>query len=222
VRDRRRKSRKQRAGIEKVPRSNVIEARRSQGRPHAFLFAARRRNMSWPEWSERVVQDYGVTAGVLAVARHHERALEAIQEALCRLKPACDNQDIADYAHFRNSVRRTAINYLHDGWRREQREANLPDEEFLTGEEEDLDEVARDERIALVREAIEQLPQGERELVLWYFEEGLNYEAIAARLGISTTAAWARMRQPLRTVRMWLLERDEALFGWLDASEGDR
>jgi RNA polymerase sigma factor (sigma-70 family) len=175
--------------------------------------------MSWPEWSERVVRDHGVIASALSLAHDPDRALEAVHEAVRRTKPACDSGRITDYEHFRSSIRQTAVRSLIDGYRRSKRYAPLPDEEVLVGEEEDCDERARNERIALVREAIERLPAEERELVRLRFLEGLPLKEVAARTGASISAVWTRLRQPLRQVRKWLLENDRELFDWLQTRE---
>jgi RNA polymerase sigma factor (sigma-70 family) len=172
--------------------------------------------MSWPQWSERVVRDHGVIASVLSLAQEPDRALDAIHEAVRRTKPACDAGRIKDYEHFRSSIRQTAVRSLIDGYRRSRRYAPMPDEELLAGEEEDSDERARNERIALVREAIERLPAEERELVRLRFLEGLPLKEVAERTGASISAVWTRLRQPLRQVRKWLLERDRDLFDWLE------
>jgi RNA polymerase sigma factor (sigma-70 family) len=172
--------------------------------------------MSWPQWSERVVHDQGVLASALSLAHDPDRALEAVHEAVRRTKPACDTGRITDYDHFRSSVRQTAVRALIDGYRRCKKYTPLPDEDVLLGEEEDRDDRAREDRIALVREVIERLRPEERELVRLRFEEGLPLKEIAARLGSSISVVWARLRQPLRQVRQWLLERDRDLFDWLE------
>jgi RNA polymerase sigma factor (sigma-70 family) len=172
--------------------------------------------MSWPQWSERVVRDQGVLASALSLAHDPDRALEAVHEAVRRTKPACDTGRITDYDHFRSSVRQTAVRALIDGYRRNRKYSPLPDEEVLKGEEEDRDDSARAERIALVREVIGRLPPEQRELVRLRFEEGLPLKEIAARKGCSISVAWTRLRQPLQQVRLWLLERDRDLFDWLE------
>ncbi len=172
--------------------------------------------MSWPQWSERVVSDQGVLASALSLAHDPDVALEAVHEAVRRTKPACDSGRITDYDHFRSSVRQTAVRALIDGYRRSKKYTPLSDEEDLLGEEEDRDDVARADRIALVREVIERLPPEDRELVRLRFEEGLPLKEIAARKGSSISVAWTRLRQPLRQMRKWLLERDRDLFDWLE------
>jgi RNA polymerase sigma-70 factor (ECF subfamily) len=173
--------------------------------------------MSWPQWSERVVHDQGVLASALSLAHDPDCALEAVHEAVRRTKPACDTGRITDYDHFRSSVRQTAVRALIDGYRRTKKYTPLPEEDDLLAEdEEDRDDRARADRIALVREVIERLPAEDRELVRLRFEEGLPLKEIAARNGTSISAVWTRLRQPLRKMRMWLLERDRDLFDWLE------
>src|SRR5262249_25416543 len=121
--------------------------------------------MSWPQWSERVVRDQGVLASALSLAHDPDRALEAVHEAVRRTKPACDMGRITHYDLSRSSVRQTAVRTLIDGYRRPKRYSPLPDEAVLPGEEEDREESARADRIALVREVIERLPLEERELI---------------------------------------------------------
>jgi RNA polymerase sigma factor (sigma-70 family) len=172
--------------------------------------------MSWPQWSERVVRDQGVLASALSLAHDPDRALEAVHEAVRRAKPACDTGRITDYDHFRSSVRQTAVRALIDGYRRGKKYSPLPDEDDFAEEEVDRDDRARADRIAIVREVIERLPPGDRELVRLRFEEGLPLKDIAARKGISISVIWTRLRQPLRLVRQWLLEKDRDLFDWLE------
>ncbi len=56
-----------------------------------------------------------------------------------------------------------------------------------------LDKVIGDERIAAVHRALAQLPESQREVIRLRIHDGLDHEAIAARLGISRQAVEVRL-----------------------------
>ena len=56
-----------------------------------------------------------------------------------------------------------------------------------------LDQVMADERVAAVHRALAQLPDSQREVIRLRIEDGLDHEAIAARLGISRQAVEVRL-----------------------------
>jgi RNA polymerase sigma-70 factor (ECF subfamily) len=65
------------------------------------------------------------------------------------------------------------------------------------------------ERVAAVRRALDQLPASQREAIGLRIEEGLDHEAIAARLGISRQAVEVRLCRG----RSALKEKLDAILG---------
>ncbi len=56
-----------------------------------------------------------------------------------------------------------------------------------------LDQLMADERVSAVHRALAQLPDSQREVIRLRIEDGLDHEAIAARLGISRQAVEVRL-----------------------------
>lgn len=72
-----------------------------------------------------------------------------------------------------------------------------------------LDQVLSAERVDAVRRALDQLPASQREAINLRVEEGLDHEAIAARLGISRQAVEVRLCRG----RSALKEKLDAILG---------
>lgn len=79
-------------------------------------------------------------------------------------------------------------------------------------EPDPLDWLLAEERRSLVREAMEQLPRRDAEILLLKYTENWSYRQLAERLGLSTSAIEARLhraRQRMRK-RLTILEPDLA------------
>jgi RNA polymerase sigma-70 factor (ECF subfamily) len=70
-------------------------------------------------------------------------------------------------------------------------------------------QVGRREQVVAIRRAVGQLPETDREVVLMYWIEGLNYAEIGAVLGIEE--ATARKRQARALVRLGRIMREHGL-----------
>lgn len=101
---------------------------------------------------------------------------------------------------------RTAMNSAYDQHRRSRRrpqvsildEMELPDAAPLQDEA-----YAARQRLELVREGLEQLPHRTREIFLMHRLDGLKYDDIAARLGISASAVEKQVAKAMRHLAHW-------------------
>jgi RNA polymerase sigma-70 factor (ECF subfamily) len=62
-----------------------------------------------------------------------------------------------------------------------------------------------EERREAVRRSMEQLPDRDREILLLKYSEGLSYEQIAERLGLSPSAVQSRLHRARGRLRQQLL-----------------
>lgn len=68
-----------------------------------------------------------------------------------------------------------------------------------------LDMVLRDERRALVREALERLPRRDREILLLKYTEDWSYRELAGHLGVSESAVEARLHRARQRLRQAMI-----------------
>jgi RNA polymerase sigma-70 factor (ECF subfamily) len=68
-----------------------------------------------------------------------------------------------------------------------------------------LDLLLRDERRALVRQALERLPSREREILLLKYTENWSYRDLAGHLGVSESAVEARLHRARQKLRESLI-----------------
>lgn len=81
-----------------------------------------------------------------------------------------------------------------------------------------LEWLLRGERMNLVREALARLPARDAEVLLMKYAEDLSYEQIAERLGISFSAAQARLHRARKRLRSEM----DARFGDSDSAKPAR
>lgn len=104
---------------------------------------------------------------------------------------------------------RTAMNSAYDEHRQRQRRPQVPilDETGLTDAAPLQDEAyAARQRLELVREGLAQLPHRTREIFLMHRLDGLKYDVIAARLGISASAVEKQVAKAMRHLAQWTRE----------------
>lgn len=129
------------------------------------------------------------------VLKDQEDALDATQEALLRAfrhLPKFDGR-----ASFRTWARRIATNVAIDrlGRRNRDRADALPEED-LVGDPRAADvgqDLEREERRRLVRDAIETLPPAQKAAVVLRDVEGLTYEEISTALSIPKGTVMSRL-----------------------------
>ena len=143
---------------------------------------------------------YGVTADFHA-------AKDVVQDAFLRGHAGLGGLEKRDRfrAWFRNVVRTTALD-----WRRKNKrgtasldvvaedEATEPSDDAAEAVDERL---GRDELKRLVREEIERLPEGHREVVALKYIDGLSYEEIVAITGLSVATIESRLWRARNTLR---------------------
>ena len=148
---------------------------------------------------------------------------ERLRRQLMRLAGSADVEDHLQSAFVkwetypdRDEVRnpeafllRTAMNSAHDQHRRSQRRPQVPilDETDLPDGAPLQDEAyAARQRLELVREGLAQLPHRTREIFLMHRLDGLKYDDIAARLGISASAVEKQIAKAMRHLAQWTRE----------------
>ena len=80
-----------------------------------------------------------------------------------------------------------------------------------TRERDPLDWMLADERKALVRTALERLPQRDAEILLLKYTEDWSYRQLAEHLGLSTSAVEARLHRARQKMRRVLTAADPTL-----------
>ena len=78
-------------------------------------------------------------------------------------------------------------------------------------EPDPLDWLLADERKALVRQALEQLPRRDAEILLLKYTEDWSYRQLAEHLGLSTSAVEARLHRARQKMRRVLARLDPSL-----------
>ncbi|MEO6809787.1 MAG: sigma-70 family RNA polymerase sigma factor [Isosphaeraceae bacterium] len=118
-------------------------------------------------------------------------------------------------AILRNRLKMARRHYLEVGKRRAGLEVSIgrPDSAGVGRAFEPIDPSAspggkavRREQEARLVEALDRLPEGDRQVVRWHHEERLTFEQIAGRLGISMEAARKRWGRALVRLRETLKE----------------
>lgn len=137
---------------------------------------------------------------------------ELYHEAACAACEALARYDPAQGSLYRWGLRviRQRLRKFCDGvWASARNEGSYPcDEE--TGEEVEFEDREACETIeenalcAEVREALARLSDLDRQLVAWYYGEGLRERAIAARLGCSQQVVSKRLKTILKRLCRWL------------------
>lgn len=122
---------------------------------------------------------------------------------------------VRDPSALRGWLFQTARNVALDILRRESRRPNAAEDAAAglpaRGEQarEPADAMLTGERLAAVRKALDQLPGSQREAIRLFAEEGLDHDAIAARLGLKRNAVEVRLCRARSTLR----ERLADIFG---------
>lgn len=102
---------------------------------------------------------------------------------------------------FRPWLYTIAANVRREHWRRRKRK---PEESLEPGREGSVPPNTTTVRDRLVRRALDELPDNQREVVLLRWYGGLTFPEIAATLGIQTSAAKVRGHRALKALRALL------------------
>jgi DNA-directed RNA polymerase specialized sigma24 family protein len=151
-----------------------------------------------------------------APARARSRAEDVLQEALSKV--IMKNQGgFSDFQHFRHTVIRSAINLAISDYRKQRRVCSL------AGKGDDLASPEGGLRAwsPLVRQCLEQLPDGPRRLLELYFEERYSLDELANHLlppdqrsdNARRLEVWRRLRGAFRQIREYLLAHGLVLPG---------
>jgi RNA polymerase sigma-70 factor (ECF subfamily) len=136
------------------------------------------------------------------ILRDTDEALDATQEALLKAYRYLDRFE--ERASFRTWVRRIASNAALDRVARRKRAAAaaLPEVELADPSARRADDqVEREERRRLVREAIDALPEAARAAVVLRDVEGLSYAEIASALGVPKGTVMSRIHHGRQLLR---------------------
>lgn len=126
-----------------------------------------------------------------------EVALEAVRQKA----PIHDPAKVAQWL-YRLAVLQSLLYRRRQGRRRKLLERYRQSREISGGAPGDpLEWLLRGERMRLVREALARLPARDAEVLLMKYAEDLSYDEIAERLGISFSAAQARLHRARNRLR---------------------
>lgn len=92
--------------------------------------------------------------------------------------------------------------------RKHKRMRLTPDAEALDSADQGTDPLLESERDRSLREAINELPDDMRDVVMMKFWEGLDYDEMSARTGISNGALYQRVSRGLKLLRGMLDAKD--------------
>jgi RNA polymerase sigma-70 factor, ECF subfamily len=104
-----------------------------------------------------------------------------------------------------------ARNLRIDRLRREKTWVELPDnyEQQASRDESPYEVVSGDQHHMIIKRALEGLPEGQREVVVLSFIDGLSHRAIADRLGLPIGTVKSRIRLAYLKLRSAVGESDE-------------
>ncbi|MDH3584705.1 MAG: sigma-70 family RNA polymerase sigma factor [Phycisphaerae bacterium] len=153
----------------------------------------------------RIYRDHrqGLYSLALAVTRHTQMAEDAVHDAftrLCRVELSPD-RDPVPYVF--KAVRNAALDQIRRRQRASQRGDSLFDTSALPdpGTLDTHRAVETAERDALVREAVDRLPDDERELITMKLYAGLTFRQIAESLAQPLATVASRYRRTLTKLR---------------------
>lgn len=151
----------------------------------------------------------GLYSFILKMVRDEKEAEDVLQEGFTHLWRRATSYDPARSSAFTWAVmvfRHKAIDRMRGRQRRERVVEKAGDDPVLSpGSDERSAEVpAMHEEIAMVRSALEQIPDEQREAVELAFFGGLTHEQIAERLATPLGTIKARIRRGLLRLRDYL------------------
>ncbi|OWK38196.1 RNA polymerase sigma factor [Fimbriiglobus ruber] len=144
-----------------------------------------------------------VWAVVYGRSMDRDLALDVTQEAFLRFWRHMENQDhpengtVEEIQNPRAWLVRVARNLADDYAKSAFRRNGTQDPEYLNGvgagEQQPLEQMARDEADAQIRAVVEELPPADREIISLRYTLDYDAPAIAEMLGINVTAVYMRL-----------------------------
>lgn len=142
-----------------------------------------------------------------------EIAKDLVQETFLRLIQA--RSRYRPDRSFASWLYTIAMNLLRDQYRRSKRQSRWMQDQGNAGEaaaacdrdEASLSNAPDDSRLQAVMEAVQRLPQEQRQVILLAKYQGLSYKEIGEVLGISEAAAKQRAYRALKQLRRELFEK---------------
>ena len=159
--------------------------------------------MDWQDLTGR----YGdrVYLIVRSIVRDETLSRDASQEALLKIGKALNGHtNVHDYESW---VLTVASNAARDVLRRKMRRREVPIESDVIDERGPEGVLLRKESRERVTQALQELPERARDILLLKFREGLTGPQIAQALGLSMSAAWQQMSRALKLLRTRLPEQ---------------
>jgi RNA polymerase sigma-70 factor (ECF subfamily) len=164
--------------------------------------AARGDEDAWRELVDRFApRVFGL---IRAQCRDEDLAEEITQSTFCTI--AAKLRDYEEVGRFESWLMRIAMNRLRDEMRRRARQANPADEATLVGLAGDggrSSEAVETDSLPAgpLREAIEQLPEADREVLYLRHVSGLSFKQLAEALGAPVGTLLARHHRALKKVK---------------------
>lgn len=143
------------------------------------------------------------------ILRHHHQAEDALQETLVR---ALEHLDGVDGDHLRGWLFTVAYHQAMLVKRRQKKQmASVDDQEGAVSDvgPGPFIQVEKADDARRLRELLEQLPPGQREVIRQRMYEGKRFREIASTLGCPLNTALARMHEGLKKLRL-LWEQNHA------------
>ena len=145
---------------------------------------------------------------LLGILRHHHQAEDALQETWCR---ALERLDDVDPDHFRGWLFTVAYHQALLAKRRQKNKTAATALPVAVDDRRDLLadpgpgpllQAERSEEIQRLRELLDRLPAGQREVIKQRVYEGKRFREIAADLDCPLNTALARMHEGLKRLRL--------------------
>jgi RNA polymerase sigma-70 factor (ECF subfamily) len=166
------------------------------------------------EFAFRVLYDHyrqRIYALGLFLTKSESQAQELVQDVFLKIWEKRGQLREIDHfnAWLRTIARNTAINYLRTRAMEKLGLARLPMQESSSCFTENA--TADREYSLLLQAAIRQLPLQQQKVYILHRQQGLRHEAIAQQLGISVLTSKKYMKLALRSIRMFLERRMDAV-----------
>jgi RNA polymerase sigma-70 factor (ECF subfamily) len=138
---------------------------------------------------------------LLGMLRDHHRAEDALQETFVR---ALERLDAVDPDHLRGWLFTVAYHQAMLGKRRDKKGPRNPllDGDAAAAAPDPLRQAEQRDDARRLRELLEQLPSGQREVIRQRVYEGKRFREIAEALGCPLNTALARMHEGLKRLRL--------------------
>jgi RNA polymerase sigma factor (sigma-70 family) len=164
------------------------------------------------DWAAKLAEhDRWLRTIVLARLGERQAVDEVMQEvAVAQRAPLSDLARVGAWL-YRLAVRQALLYRRRHGRQRKlvgAFVASQASERAASHSPDPLDLLLRDERRALVREALQRLPRRDREILLLKYTEDWSYRELAMHLGVSESAVEARLHRARQRLRQAMSDRN--------------